>query len=184
MNKTVGTLLFVPAVIVCSSSFLPTSVAGGLSLPPTEIPIQYSVDSVGSNPTFLEYVIVAAERETTDVERAVAEMRSWTTWTANWDGEGAVIPNRASLREGTDFLRALAGDVAVPTPLLHPDGMASLFWRAGNYYAELEFQGDGRVAYYVEQGNNRHKGVMAYEGGDVPSLLEPLLLRQANMAPA
>lgn len=114
-------------------------------------------------------------RETTEQERTIATLRSWERHEANWDGEGAKLPSVVSLRAASAFVCAIDRDALMPEAMLHDNGRAGLFWESADFYADLEFLESGAIAYYIERGNDRHKGVVAFDGRKVPRFFGPLL---------
>lgn len=155
-----------------------------VSISPSEI---QPIRGVVANPTELSSAVVkllasVADRATTDKELAIAEIRSWTLLDADWDGEGALLPNPRSLVEASSFVCSLPAKVEMPEPMLHSTGRASLFWRSEGFYAHLEFLGDERVAYYIERGADKHKGVVGVAAGEMSPLLLDLLPSQRVMA--
>lgn len=115
------------------------------------------------------------ERQTTSRERVAGELRSWGLLTADWDGEGAAMPNVRSLKEAVSFIGLLDEDSVLPEPMLHASGHAGLFWKDGNLYADIEFLGDGRVAYYIERHGDKHKGVLKFDSQKMPAVFPALL---------
>jgi hypothetical protein len=114
-------------------------------------------------------------RETSDQERAIGDLRRYEKLGANWDGEGATAPNIVSLRAASSFVCLMDRDQAMPEPMLHSSGRAGLYWRSDTLYADLEFFEDGRLAYYVEIGSDRHKGVVHPATDKIPRILGQLL---------
>ena len=114
-------------------------------------------------------------RQTTSWEELVGEIRSWSLLAANWDGEGAVTPLRQSLREAVSFVRLLDA-ISPPEPMLLSSGHAALYWNEDNLYADLEFLGDGRIAYFVKRHGDKHKGVLAFDSTEMPVVF-PALIR-------
>lgn len=116
------------------------------------------------------------ERATTDQERLIGEIRRWALMDANWDGEGAVPPAARSLEESVAFVRLLENTVELPDPMLFSSGHAGLFWKTESLYADLEFLGDGRVAYFIEhEGVGKHKGVVKFDSEKMPAVFSALL---------
>jgi hypothetical protein len=113
-------------------------------------------------------------RQTTSCEELVGEIRSWSLLGADWDGEGAVIPMRQSLKEAESFVRLL-GEISLPEPMLLGSGHAALYWNEGNLYADLEFLGDGRIAYFVKRHGDKHKGVLAFDSTEMPIVFSALI---------
>lgn len=118
-------------------------------------------------------------RATTDREHAIAEIRRWRNLQTNWDSEGAAAPVLGSLLDASDFACALESRHLTPEPMLHTSGRAGLYWRTADLYADLEFLGGGRIAFYYEKngssGTDRLKGVVHFDGTNLPGVLEPLL---------
>lgn len=121
-------------------------------------------------------------RPTTAAEHAVGELRSWTLYGQDWDGEGASAPIVFSLSEAVAFIFATTGrPISDPEPVLHPNGRAGLFWNEPGLYADLEFYGDGRVTYYVEHSSvDKARGVTNFDGHTLPAVLAALLAKQGN----
>lgn len=119
------------------------------------------------------------ERPTTDREHAIAEIRRWKSLEAGWDGEGAAAPQHPSLDDAGAFACALESRHLTPEPMLHTSGRAGLYWRTGGLYADLEFLGNGRIAFYYENdshgGADRLKGVVHFDGKNLPGVLEALI---------
>jgi hypothetical protein len=59
--------------------------------------------------------------------------------------------------------------------MLHVNGHAGLFWRDDALYADLEFLGSGRVAYFIEKNGDKHKGVVNFVAKEMPNLFKALL---------
>ena len=135
----------------------------------------YSTYDFGS--TAVEQLMQAnvAERQTSPVERIVGELRRWATLSANWDGQGATAPRERSVKESVAFVRLLAPGIPLPDPMMHANGRAGLFWQEGDLYADLEFLGDGHMAYFVERGGDKHKGVIQFNSQNLPPVMNTLL---------
>lgn len=126
-----------------------------------------------ANPTGFEQTSVT--RETSEQEHIIATLRRWENYQANWDHEGAKAPNIGSVRSASAFICSLDRDATMPEPMLHDSGRAGLFWESDQLYADLEFLDEGSIAYYIERGSDRHKGVVAFDKQHIPAFLEPLL---------
>lgn len=116
------------------------------------------------------------DRPTTSREKLIGELRRWGLLNENWDGEGAALPVASSLKEAVSFVRLLDEIDALPEPMLHASGHAGLFWKDNGLYADIEFLGDGRVAYYIERQGDKHKGVLNFDSKKMPAVF-PALLR-------
>lgn len=119
-------------------------------------------------------VLPKAVRETTPIERAVGELRRWIELPEDWDGEGAARPIADSLHEATAFARLLPSTRPVE-PMLHANGHAGLYLRTDTLYADIEFLGDGRAAYYIESNGDKHKGVVSFDSKKMPPVFDALL---------
>lgn len=114
-------------------------------------------------------------RETSNAEVAVGELRRWATLAGNWDGEGASQPDKASLRSASNFVRLLTQAATDVAPMLNANGRAGLYWNLGDFYADLEFLGDDRIAYFIEKSSDKHKGIVHFASRAVPPVLSTLL---------
>jgi hypothetical protein len=114
-------------------------------------------------------------RHTTAYEELIGEIRSWSLLPANWDGEGSAAPLTKSLKEAVSFIRLL-GEMPVPESMLLSSGNAALYWNEGQLYGDLEFLGDGRIAYFIKRNGDRHKGVLAFDSKEIPVVF-PALIR-------
>lgn len=114
-------------------------------------------------------------RETSEQEKAIALLRGWKLYQQDWDGEGALAPIASSLEQASKFVCALRDGAVVPEPMLHQNGKAGLFWSDDGLYGDLEFLENGRIAYYIEKGTGRHKGVVDFDGVKIPEIFSTLL---------
>ncbi len=117
-----------------------------------------------------------AARKTTDAEKIAGEFRRWRGLESNWDGENAAAPVDASISDAVSFIRMLNDAHSLPDPMLLASGRAGLFWKTGDLYADLEFLGAKQVAYYIERGKDKHKGIVHLDSKQqMPVMLESLL---------
>jgi len=192
-GKSFGTAAFAPAIFAISmltapateakpSSFLGQSAVR--SLPSglirrsvkTELVIESSFSrSMASLVEEFVASIEVQERKTTQKEVVIGELRRWSLLKANWDLEGASAPFQSSLRQAVSFVRLIPRDQCLPEPQLTASGRASLFWDEESLYADLEFLGDNRIAYYIEKEGDKHKGVQAFDGQVIPAVFHTLL---------
>jgi hypothetical protein len=114
-------------------------------------------------------------RETSDPERIIGELRSWSLLSANWDSEGANAPSEVSLRQAVAFVRRLTKEQRLPDPMLLSSGHAGLSWDDANLVADLEFLPDGRITYYIERNGDKHKGVLQFDRTELPPVLAHLV---------
>ena len=114
-------------------------------------------------------------RPTTPLELLIGEIRSWRSFEANWDGEGAAAPIYRCIKDAESFIRLLPKNIALPEPMLHASGNTGLFWEEDEFYADIEFLDNGRIAYYIEQNGDKHKGAINFDSNDLPPVLSVLL---------
>lgn len=123
-----------------------------------------------------EIVTAASSRDTGAQEKLIGALRSWLILDDDWDGEGAAKPVVQSIREAVSFARLLPKkDVEEPEPMLTASGHAALFWNTGDLYADIEFLGDQRIAYFVKRESDKHKGVVSFDSEHLPIVFQALL---------
>lgn len=152
------------------ASTISTSVGYGRDRTPSIVAPSTSIADIGELRKFGE-----SERQTTSLEKLQGELRSWGLFRADWDGEGAAMPNARSLQVAVSFVGLLDEDSFLPEPMLHATGHAGLFWKDNSLYADIEFLGDGRIAYYIERQGDKHKGVLKFDPQKMPAVFPALL---------
>jgi hypothetical protein len=131
-------------------------------------------DGIVRTPVLVREGVV--ERPTTPREKLIGEIRRLKSLKQNWDGEGAAAPSDASMKAAAALACLLSDDEnRLPEPMLHASGRAGLYWKASGLYADLEFLGDERVAYYIERDGGKHKGVVTFDSDKMPAVLATLL---------
>ena len=114
-------------------------------------------------------------RTTTAREQLLGEIRSWALWKADWDGEGAAAPIVDCIKNAVSFIRLLPDNIPLPEPMIHASGHTGLFWGDGGIYADIEFLHNGRIAYYIEQNGDKHKGAINFDSEKLPPVFSVLL---------
>ena len=114
-------------------------------------------------------------RPTTTREQLMGEIRSWALLEADWDGEGAIAPIIRCIENAVSFIRLLPENIALPEPMLHASGNTGLFWGDDGIYADIEFLHNGRIAYYIEQNGDKHKGAINFDSKNLPPVFSVLL---------
>jgi hypothetical protein len=117
----------------------------------------------------------AASRQTTFQEQLIGEIREWNLLDSNWDGEGACAPDAQSIKEVVAFIRLLTNDNPLPEPMLLASGHAALYWHENDLYADIDFLGDGRIAYFIKRNDDKHKGVFSFNTQEMPTVFQALL---------
>jgi hypothetical protein len=121
------------------------------------------------------FVDLLFSRQTTPQEALIGDLRAWFSLPENWDGEGAARPSRTSIQDAVSFARLLDANFHEPEPMLLANGHASLFWDKPGLYADLEFLGNQRVAYFIEKNKDKHKGVVKFELEKIHGVFQNLL---------
>lgn len=114
-------------------------------------------------------------RETTSLEKLIGEIRNWALFEADWDGEGSVQPSAASIKEIVSFARLINTETQYPEPMLLASGHTALFWNGDGLYADLEFLGDNRIAYFIKKNSDQHKGVVKFDSESMPVVFQAIL---------
>ena len=117
---------------------------------------------------------IQLDRLTTQHEKLIGEIRSWSLLGADWDGEGALAPSAQSIKEAVSFTRLLS-DVALPEPMLLASGHVALYKNESELYADIEFIGDGHIAYFIKRNGDKHKGVLKFDSQKLPAVFTVLL---------
>lgn len=133
--------------------------------------ILFVVSSVADRTIYAEDIA----RSTTDVEKVIGELREWALFKNNWDGEGGNAPSVDSIKEAVAFVRLINSNAKIPDPNLLASGHVSLFWNSQNLYAEIEFLGDNRIAYFIKNNEDKHKGIISFGSEKMPALFTTLV---------
>lgn len=120
--------------------------------------------------------VVESVRATTDREKAIGEIRKWSLLGTNWDGEGGLAPVATSLKAAESFACVWPEGHESFETMLFPSGHAGLLWDTPKLYADLKFLENGQVAYFIKRNEDRHKGTVAFNGKEMPSVFAALLL--------
>ncbi len=136
------------------------------------MPLQNSTTIIGREFTSDNQQLV---RETTSKEKIIGELRLLNLMSANWDGEDAVKPNLSAIKDAVSFARNLDDKFYMPEPMLHETGNVSLYWNTKDSYADIEFLGEKRFAYFIKHEEDKHKGVCKINDEKMPAVLKVLL---------
>lgn len=63
----------------------------------------------------------------------------------------------------------------LPQSILHATGTMSLYWDDKVLYTDLEFLGGGRIAYFIKNNNDKHKGVISFDSQKIPDVFSALI---------
>lgn len=88
--------------------------------------------------------------------KAIAKVRKLRQYPDNWDGNGAVAPDRKAVSEAEDFMRILLSrELKLPYISLANDGEINFFWDDGDISLDLGFYGEGFYSYYGKDKNGK-----------------------------
>jgi hypothetical protein len=122
-----------------------------------------------------EDIFDSPTRATSLQETLIGEIRSWSLLENDWDGEGSLKPVTQSINEAVSFIALLNNEIIVPEPMLLNSGHTALFWNEANLYADIEFLGDGRIAYFIKKNGDKHKGVLEFDSQEMPAVFQALI---------
>jgi len=140
------------------------------------IPSQLPLPTPQIQKTSSEQLALTNIRATTVQEKIIGEIRSWNLLDNDWDGEGSLKPYTQSIKEAVSFVNLLSDEITPPEPMLLSSGHTALFWNEADLYADIEFLGDGRIAYFIKKNGDKHKGVLEFNSQQMPVVF-PALLR-------
>ena len=145
------------------------------SIAPVELKAIIQTSSTVSS--IVEHSIYSEDtaRSTTDMEKVIGELREWAFLKINWDGEGANAPSKTSIKEAVKFVRLINDSVEMPDPNLLASGNVSLFWNSQSLYAEIEFLGNNRIAYFIKKNEDKHKGIISFGSEKMPAVFTTLV---------
>lgn len=80
-----------------------------------------------------------------------------------WDGFDGKHARPQAILDVLAFLKYFPEDLPIPKPMLSGSGVVGLYWDRGNYYASIEFEGDGTYTYLTDspEGYGGEEGVAA-----------------------
>jgi len=59
--------------------------------------------------------------------------------------------------------------------MLLASGHVALYKNENGLYADIEFLGDGRIAYFIKRNGDKHKGVLTFDSQKMPAVFSALL---------
>lgn len=122
-----------------------------------------------------QYQFNDAIRQTSEAEKVIGDIRHWASFSENWDGEGSCQPSAQSIVDAVSFVRLISDSAQIPHPMLHATGNVSLFWNENGLYADIEFLGQNRVAYFIKQNEDKHKGVISFDSEKMPAVFSAII---------
>jgi hypothetical protein len=149
----------------------PASVARVASSRSPLLHSQFPLTTVSVNDSNISF----PTRATSPQENIIGELRQWNLLDNNWDGEEAAKPKAQSIAEAVSFVRLLDDNTTLPEPMLLSSGNAALYWNETNLYADIEFLGDNRIAYFIKSNSDKHKGILTFDSKKMPIVLQALI---------
>lgn len=135
-------------------------------------PLKESLEPI---PSINDFSFDDVIRATSESEKIIGEIRQWRFLEENWDSEGAHAPSIQSIKEAVSFVRLIKDSAQMPEPMLHATGNVSLYWDEKSLYAEIEFLGDSRIAYFIKSNEDKHKGVFIFDPSEMPSIFSNII---------
>jgi hypothetical protein len=142
------------------------------SIDPLLLAAQSSVASVNSE----IFRFVEATRQTTESEKIIGELRQWQFLDEDWDGEGASKPLLTSINAAVQFINLIKPEAQLPEPMIHASGFTSLLWDRDDFYAEIQFISNNKIAYFVKNHEGkRYKGTIEFDTKQIPLAISDLI---------
>jgi hypothetical protein len=84
----------------------------------------------------------------------------------DWDGEGAIKLKEECILEALQFLEEIPYEFPLPDVCADPNGKVLFYWNEEEtgFRAYVDILGDGRIAYFMVEGDVRHKGITNMPG--------------------
>lgn len=115
-------------------------------------------------------------RQTTEAEKIIRELRDWQFLDEDWDGEGASKPLLTSINAAVQFINLIKPEVPFPEPMIHASGFTSLLWDRDDFYAEIQFISNNKIAYFVKNHEGkRFKGTTEFDTKQIPFAISDLI---------
>lgn len=115
-------------------------------------------------------------RQTTECEKIIGELRDWQFLDEDWDGEGALKPLLTSINAAVQFINLIKPEAPLPEPMIHASGFTSLLWDRDDFYAEIQFISNNKIAYFVKNHEGkRFKGTTEFDTKQIPFAISDLI---------
>lgn len=82
------------------------------------------------------------------------ELEAYAQLEDDWDGNGAKAPSQTAVDDALTFLNARPADLPLPYPEEGTEGDVGIYWEDidSQIFAEVNFAGDGKYAYFAVHG--------------------------------
>ena len=103
-------------------------------------------------------------------------LRTFASWTVNWDGEGAAAPNLGAIETASNFLSLWSPSKVTPEIVLTHDGLPMFVIEKSGLFGEIIVNGDDTIDYFLEPVGGAPKGAEAvqYHSEAMLSILKEL----------
>jgi hypothetical protein len=85
------------------------------------------------------------------LETLIKTLYSYVQLPQDWDGYGGLPASLQAVQDAEHFLVKLPEGVPLPRPMLAGSGTVGLYWDGGDLYISLDFEGDNRYTYLIDQ---------------------------------
>ena len=102
-----------------------------------------------SRPVMISIFKLSGGSKSTREESLWAEVRKYGRLNQGWDGYDAEAPSTEAMNDLQKFLNVLPPGIAIPSLTLASSGLPSLYWDERDFFADLEFAGDGACSLYA-----------------------------------
>jgi len=113
---------------------------------------------------------------------ALARLRSFKNWAANWDGEGAPAPPAEVLDSAITLLGHLSAHHFVPRVGLNSFGQPHFLFSSRMYEGEIIVESKNKLSYFIRGGIDDTSGETKFTGATLPRRLEDALRSSAFIA--
>jgi hypothetical protein len=129
--------------------------------------------------TKAEFAVASSE----EIRNLADQLKSYSAYPANWDGDGANAPDQEAIDHAISFLNTIPMGVGLPKPMLLASGEPALYWEASGFYAEIGFDRTGRFYAFGERPGRPSVYIdeMPIEEGFPTKLLELMRGRQPQL---
>lgn len=78
-----------------------------------------------------------------------AEVDSYSSFVAGWDGPRSVTPDESHVEDAKRLIRLLPAGLALPTPMISPSGEIGFYWRMDDHFADVVIEGGQKASIFA-----------------------------------
>lgn len=142
---------------------------------------------ISRNPVHLDYTPFRTDVDTssfadlnkiTPFDKVIGEMLSYIDLTEDWDGYGAISPDKETIHSALEFLELIRSEYfSAPKPMLSGDGEVSMYWESNGKYIEIGFDRKDQFSYLIDSDDITRGEDDLIVDGSIPSpLLKELII--------